>query len=102
MINMLVLKILDNKGFYSLNGEDFTTISKISNQDVYNLFTKVILFNEVEFNENVDDLRNPAEIIIYTNILEKVKEIHGSKEEVIESIEEEYEKLKSKYELSDI
>jgi iron-sulfur cluster repair protein YtfE (RIC family) len=62
----------------------------------------VILFNEVEFNENVDDLRNPAEIIIYTNILEKVKEIHGSKEEVIESIEEEYEKLKSKYELSDI
>ena len=93
---MKLLRIYDKKGEYSKDGISFEIITEIDGQQVYELLG-VILNNECEFDENIDDIVNPAEKIIYTEILTKLKEVNSEKTEIILQVENEYKEVEAKY-----
>ncbi len=105
---MKVLIIDDNKGKYTLNGTDLMTIKDITKEDLKSLISLIMSEQNIEFDELKDEagniineIVNPAENIIYENILNKSKTLLNSKNDIISSINSEYEDLIAKYNLDE-
>ncbi|MEC9484610.1 MAG: hypothetical protein UMR38_01885 [Candidatus Izemoplasma sp.] len=93
---MKLLRIHNKKGEYSKDGINYELITEIDGQNTYDLLG-LIIDNECEFDENIEDIVNPAEKIIYTEILSKLKEVFAEKAEIILQVENEYKTVEEKY-----
>ena len=96
--DMKILKIEDNKGFYSTAEGDCNSIDKINKEDLLKL-VDLTLEGDVEFDEyNEDNIKNQAHQIIYKSIYEKLLDLHERKDEFRDKSERlflhEYEKYK--------
>lgn len=99
-IYMMLLKIENNKGEFSIDGINFIEIEKISKDDILKMLEKVLSENEImieESNEEDKKINSPAQKIIYDNIYEKVKEVISEKEEINSFEEDEYYMAMKKY-----
>ena len=91
------LKIENNKGFYNLDGNQWTEIDKINKDDLLTLLD-VAIVSEFEMDDfDKDRLGNQAHQIIYKNIYEKFKEIINSKSRFKDESESMYKMAIEKY-----
>lgn len=77
---MKILKIEDNKGFFSLNGEQWTPIDEIDKENLMKL-VNLVSKSSVEMDEyNEANIGNQAHQIIYKSIHEKLIILQGNKD----------------------
>ncbi len=93
---MKLLRIVNQKGEFSTNGVDFSLITEINGLKAYSLLSQVI-YNDCTFNENIDDIVNPAEKLVYREILGKLKELVLSKDSIISQVNNEFKEIDEKY-----
>ncbi|MDO7786565.1 hypothetical protein [Desulforamulus aquiferis] len=94
---MKCLKIEDNKGFYSIDGENWLMIDKISKNDLLGLLD-IALTSDFEMDEyDKEKLGNQAHQVIYNNIHEKFKEILTNKSRFKDESERMYKNAIEKY-----
>jgi len=88
---MKVLKIGDNQGYFlSEDGEGFTTIDKITKEDLLRL-VELTLTVDAEFDEyNEETIRNQAHQILYRSIFEKLNGLRDRKQEFTDESERLY------------
>ena len=73
---MKILKIKENKGFYSLDGSTWTTIDEIDKENLMQL-VNLVLESTIEMDQfNEQDIGNQ---IIYKSIYEKLVVLQGNK-----------------------
>lgn len=94
---MKYLKIEDNKGFFSINGQDWQTIDAINKKDLLTLLDLALtnLFEMDEFDK--DKIGNQAHQIIYKNIFEKFSELVKNKNRFKDESERLYKDAIIKY-----
>jgi hypothetical protein len=94
---MKCLKIEDNKGLYSLDGEKWFPIDKINKKDLLKLLD-IALTSQFEMDEyDKELLGNQAHQIIYNNIHEKFQEILNNKSRFKDESEAIYKNAIEKY-----
>lgn len=82
---MKLLKTDDNRGHFLKPGEGFSPIDQITKEDLLRLVDLVLMEDEVEFDPYSDDvIQNEAHRILYKNILEKLEELRGRREDFLE------------------
>ena len=96
---MRLLKITGNLGYFLDDQGGFTTVDKITKEDLLRLVDRT-LAEEVEFDEYSDEaIKNQAHQIIYRSIYEKLMGLRGRKQEFIDQSERlylaEYEKYRT-------
>lgn len=97
---MKLLKIEKELGWFSIDGVNYNTIEKISKEDIFEIIKKV-LDEEVEV-DNVteqNDIKMPAQKIIYEKIYEKIVTLNESKSEIMERNNKEFADAFEKYKL---
>lgn len=76
---MKILKIKSDKGYFSLDNENWVPIDEISKESLLSLLN-LIIENDVEIDEyNEELIRNPAHRIIYENIYKNFEPILNNK-----------------------
>ena len=71
---MKLLKIDSNLGYFLDDKSAFTTVDKISKDDLLRLVNLTLAEKEVEFDEyNEENLKNQAHQIIYKSVFEKLQ-----------------------------
>ena len=96
---MKLLMIGDNQGYFlSEDGEGFTTIDRISKEDLLRL-VELTLTEDVELDEyDEETIRNQAHQILYRSIFEKLNGLQDRKQEFKDESERlyltEYEKYR--------
>jgi hypothetical protein len=72
---MKILQVKDGKGWYSIDGNNFEQIDKISKTDLLELLEKT-LKEDVDLDPlDVSGLPNQAHLIIYKSIYEKLSQL---------------------------
>jgi hypothetical protein len=95
---MKLLKIADNKGYYFVTQDKFSTVDEITKDDILRLVSLTLGEEEVEFDEYSDDnLKNHAHQIIYKSIFEKLQDLRKRKDEFIDKSERLYLTQYEKY-----
>ena len=99
---MQVLKIENSLGKYSIDGENYKNIEEISKEEIFDIIDKV-LDGETEIDEITEenDIKMPAQKIIYEKIYEKIKSLQTNKEEIIEKNNKLFNEAYTKYKLED-
>jgi len=97
-IDMKLLKIENNQGYFLAANEEFTSIDKITKEDLLRL-VDITLTQEVEFDEyDSKSVANQAHQVLYKNIYEKLKGLKERKKEFTDECErlylQEYEKYR--------
>ncbi len=97
---MKLLKIEDDRGHFLDEKNGFTTIDKITKQDLLRL-VDLTLAVEVEFDEyDHEAIKNPAHQILYKSIYEKLRGLKDRKKDFTDESErqylQEYEKYREK------
>lgn len=94
---MKYLKIEDNKGSYSLDGENFKAIDEIDKNDLLKLLD-LALNDEFEMDEYKQELiGNQAHQIIYKNIFEKLRELNSNLTRFKDESQSQYKEALKKY-----
>lgn len=97
-VDMKVLKIENNQGFFLTEIESYETVEKIDKAVLLRLVNLALQDNfEIDaYNEN--ELRNQAHQVIYKSISEKLSDLHQRRNQFRDESErlylEEYEKYK--------
>lgn len=95
---MKLLKADDNRGHFLNEANEFSSIDQITKEDVLRLAKCVLELEEVEFDPYDDEvIKNEAHRILYKNILEKLEELHGRREEFVEQRDELYKQAYEQY-----
>ncbi|MBR2744487.1 MAG: hypothetical protein IKE01_04240 [Clostridia bacterium] len=97
---MTLLKIENNEGKFSIDGENFIEIEKISKDDILKIFEKVLDENSVTIEKSNEDdkkINSPAQKIIYDNIYDKINGIIKEKDDIKSFDEDEYYIAMNKY-----
>lgn len=99
---MKLLKIENNIGQYSVDGTDYREIQDISKEDILVLVNKV-LEDDVEIDEitDVNDIKSPAQKIIYNRIYTKLNELIASKQEILDKNQKIFADAYAKYKFED-
>ena len=94
---MKFLKIENNTGSYSLDGNTWTSIEKINKEDLLQLVNFALSdgYEMDVFSEN--DLGNPAHKIIYKNIYAKLQSLQNNKNRFQDQSEDLYKEALEKY-----
>lgn len=95
---MKVLKIEKGRAYYSIEELKENSIKDISAEDIKEMIN-IILTKDAEIDDNVNDINNPAEKIIYEKIHLKIKSLLKKKTEMIDKINKKYSDLYEKYDL---
>jgi len=93
---MKILKIKDSKGYFSLNGENYFEIDNITKDNLVEI-VNLAFDNDFEYDENVEEVKNEAQIIIYRKILEKCKDLVSRKESIKSKINNKFSAAEEKY-----
>lgn len=101
---MKILRIKNNKGEYSVNGDDYKNISEISKEDILLILSLIIddSDSKLEF-EQIDDtnsIPNDAEKIIYEKIYKKLLGVKKERQNIIEQVNKEIEPILTKYNIT--
>lgn len=97
---MKCLKIENNKGFYSINGDDWIIIDKINKDHIMKLVELILDDISIEMDEyDETNLANAAHKIIYSNIWGKLKELENRKTSFKDESERLYKDAMEKYKL---
>lgn len=95
---MKYLKIENNQGFF-LRENDMITIDKITKEDIFNLISLVISteteFDMDEFSEKT--LQHGVHKIIYKSIYDKLLELIKDKENIQDSVNQQFATALQKY-----
>ncbi|MCB2310619.1 hypothetical protein LGL55_05715 [Clostridium tagluense] len=95
---MKYLKLEDNKGLYTINGDEWKGIDKINKDDLMKLLDLAISSEEFEMDKyDKDMIRNPAHEIIYGNIYIKFIELLNNKVRFKDESERMYKEAIDKY-----
>lgn len=97
--DMKLLKIENNLGFYHDNQGGFTTVDKITKEDILMLVNLTLDEDKIEFDEyNNENLKNQAHQIIYKSVFEKLQGLRDRRQEFKDKSErlylQEYEKYR--------
>lgn len=95
---MKILEIVNKEAsFYDEKGKK-NLIRDMSRDNIKEIIN-IVLLNDVEYDENVDDIANPADKIIYSNILNKIKTLVQQKPTIVGE-NNKYNELYLKYNLN--
>lgn len=95
--DMKCLKIEDNKGSYSVDGENFKAIDEIDKNDLLKLLN-LALGEEFEMDEyKQESIGNQAHQIIYKNIYERFKELNNNRTRFKDESHAQYKEAVEKY-----
>ena len=89
--SMKVLEIIDNHGWYILNGEK-KSILDLNKEDIFLILEAVYSNDEIQ-NDVIDDrhnILNDAEKVIYDNIYKYILEFEQKKSNLKKEIDEEF------------
>lgn len=100
---MKVLKIEDNKCYYSIDGNNTKPITEISKDDIYKILDIIYNSSDFEIDEIKEDTKidNEVEKIIYTNLYNQFKTFIDNKESIKSEIEDKFKDVIEKYDLND-
>lgn len=95
---MKILKAENNQGHFLNKDADFSPIDQITKEDLLRLADLVLEQDDVEFDPYADEvIKNEAHRILYKNILEKLEELQGRREEFVEQRNRLYREAYEKY-----
>jgi len=97
---MKYLEITDGKGFFIDCGNtknEKIDITLITKDQILSIFDKMIGDEDISFDENVEQIQNPASNIIYSSLLQKFKELVPKMKEDMKNINQEFEDSMKKY-----
>ena len=98
---MKILKIEDNKGFFSSDGKTWMPIDEIDKEGLMNL-VNLILQASVQMDEyNETAIGNQAHQIIYKSIYEKLAALQGNKDKFKDASDRLYLDAIDKYQQKD-
>ncbi len=96
-VRMRYLKIEDNKGYFTINGDDWSPIDEIDKQHLLRL-VDFALSDGFEMDEfKSEDIGNQAHQIIYKNIFEKLNDLNGKSQRFKDESEALYKEAIEKY-----
>lgn len=96
-VHMKILKINDNKGFFSINGNDWIPIDEVNKENLLSL-VDIALTDEFEMDEfDKERLGNPAHQVIYNNIYKKLSELNTRRTRFKDEIEALHKEAIEKY-----
>lgn len=100
---MKVLRINNNQGEYSINGESFFPIKDITTEQIKTIIETVLFNDSIEYDEEIEsnNINNPVEKIIYANLLSKIKQLNNNRENLISNVLNNYTELYNKYQLEE-
>ena len=94
---MRILKIMNEKGYYSTDGNHYEVIDKITKEDLMLLLDRFVT-EECEMDPYSDEqIKNPAHQIIYRNIYGKLNELSSQKNIFMEEGKTLYQAAIQKY-----
>ena len=94
---MKLLKIEDNKGYFSLDGEVWNPIDEINKEHLLSLLD-LALTDDIEMDEfEKEKVGNQAHQIIYKNIFEKFRDLHKNRNRFKDESEALYKEAIEKY-----
>ncbi len=98
---MKVLKISQKKASFSINGTTYSAIKDITQNDLKTIISIILYQDNIEYDSLSDenDISNPVEKIIYQNLELKIKDLLKNRNDIINDINNYYEKLYDKYDL---
>lgn len=88
-----ILKIEEGKGFYCLN-QNHKKIGEIESNDLFELL-KICFECEVLMDKESNDIKNPAEKIVYEEILEQLTKFIHDKTGIKDELNREFSELDS-------
>lgn len=94
---MQILTIKDGAGY--ICAEDGQTISvlDVSVKDIERISNMLLDYDDASFDENTDDILNPAGKVIYEQLKKAFNELLGSREAILDHINEVYSEAEKKY-----
>ncbi len=94
---MRILKIEDNKGYFSIDGKEWNPIDEINKDNLLSL-VDISLSKDFEMDDfNKTKLGNQAQQVIYSNIFNKLTELKSIKNQFNDEIESLYKEAIEKY-----
>lgn len=94
---MKILKIEDNKGFFSLDGEQYRPIDEIDKVNLMSLVNLVLKSLIIMDEYNEDNIGNQAHQIIYKSIYEKLMNLQDNKNKFRDESDRLYQEAIEKY-----
>lgn len=95
---MKCLKIEDNKGMYSIDGEQWINIDQINKEHLLKLLEIAVDEQEFEMDEfDENKLGNKAHLVIYKNLYSKFKDLLQNKTRFKDESENVYKEAIEKY-----
>lgn len=91
--SMKILKIKDGKGYYCLN-QICKKIGEIESNDLFELL-RICFECEVLMDEEITDIKNPAEKIVYEEILEQLTKFIHDKIGIKDELSREFSEIDS-------
>lgn len=100
---MKLLKIENNSEKYTKDGTNYNSIKDITRDDIKEIIEHVLFNDDIEYDnipeDEKDNIKNPVEKIIYENILNKVSNLVENKQNIISSVQKDYQDLYEYYQL---
>lgn len=96
-IYMKILKIENTKGFFSLNGEQYSPIDEIDKVNLMNLVNLVLKSSVLMDEYNDVNIGNQAHQIIFKSIYEKLKTLQNNKDKFRDESDRLYQDAIEKY-----
>lgn len=94
---MRILKIDQNKGYFSLDGEEWLELDKLTKESILALLD-LIISGDAEMDEYSEEkLKQPAHGIIYRNLYQKLSELSSNKDKFKRESESLYKESIDKY-----
>lgn len=94
---MKILKIEEGKGYFSLNGEQWSPIDQITKENLMQLLN-IVLESSVQMDEYTEaSISNQAHQIIYRSICEKLVALQGNKDRFRDESDRMYQEEIEKY-----
>ncbi len=94
---MKILKIEDNNGHFSVEGEQFVSIDKLDKDNLLKL-VEITLSEEIEMDDyDSATLKNEAHRIIYRSVHKKLHELSARKDEFFDKSEREFYEIYENY-----
>jgi len=96
---MNLLKITNGKGEFSLDSKSYKPIDEITKEDIFHMIELILLEDNIDFEENTEikKIDNLAQSIIYSNLLNKLKEVKNRKQSIIDDSKNDFSESIIKY-----
>jgi hypothetical protein len=96
---MDLLSIRDSKGYFHLPDEQEKLVSQITARDIDAALELILQRTDITLalDANTDEISNPAEKIIFTQLQSSLLEVQESRESIISDINEAFEGAEKKY-----